>query len=144
MSSTIQAGKQPKETKMYVKLVRAISEAVQASGNDAQHEMIEDLQKLLPSGSGIDSGCKIDLVKSTKNKIKIDFGFHHMNESGTYDGWTDHTLTIEPCLSFGFSLKITGRNRNQIKDYLYETFDYVLNQEVEKTYKDARMFYKVA
>ena len=129
---------------MKVKLVRAISEAIQATNCERQWEMIEDLQKLLPSGSGIDSGCKIDLVKSTKNKIKIDFGYHHTNESGMYDGWTDHTVTIEPCLAFGFSLKISGRDRNQIKDYLYETFDYVLNQEFEKTYDEGRMFYKAA
>lgn len=127
---------------MNVKLIRAISEALQWVDSDFQQEMIEDLQKLLPSGSGIDSGCEIDLVKSTRNKIKIHFGFHHMNESGMYAGWTEHTLTVEPCLCFWFSMKISGRDRNQIKEYLYDTFEYALNQEVKKTYEDGRMFYK--
>ena len=65
-------------------------------------------------------------VKSTKtgrqkNKIVISFGFHHMDENGMYDGWTNHDLIIRPDFD-GFKIKITGRDRNCVKDYLYELF----------------------
>jgi hypothetical protein len=49
---------------------------------------------------------------------------------GYYDGWTDHTVKVYPDWS-GVRLNITGRNRNDIKDYLYETWDYALSQEID-------------
>ena len=45
-------------------------------------------RELLPSGSGVDNGCTINLSKSTPNKIVIQCDFHHMNENGYYDGWS--------------------------------------------------------
>lgn len=88
------------------------------------------LQSLLPNGSGIDEGCKIVIEKSSFNKVVISFGFHHMNEGGYYDGWTNHELIVKPEFD-GISLRITGKNRNQIKDYLYDLFDYTLTQTIE-------------
>src|SRR5580765_24295 len=62
----------------------------------ARHEStIEDLVKdFLPHGSGIDSGVKFDFDKSNGEKLIFYFGFHHMNEDGYYDGWTEHALTV--------------------------------------------------
>lgn len=75
----------------------------------------------LPSGSGLDNGVRIDLERSKPNKIVFHTEFHHLNENGYYDGWTTHRIVVTP--NFGrFNLKITGRNRNQIKDYLYDLF----------------------
>jgi hypothetical protein len=85
---------------------------------------------MLPSGSGIDSGTKIDLDKSHAEKIIFYFGFHHMDENGFYDGWTEHTLVVTPSFT-GINLRIGGRDRNQIKEYLYDTYDYALTCEVE-------------
>jgi len=82
-------------------------------------EFIQD--NCLPSGSGIDSGCEIDLVRSKPERIVISLGYHHMSEHGYYDGWTYHDVVITPSLQFGYNLRITGRDRNQIKDYLYDT-----------------------
>jgi hypothetical protein len=93
-------------------------------------ETIERETANLPSGSGIDSGVKFDFDASTPEKLVFLFGVHHMNESGMYDGWTDHSLIVTPSLQFGFHIRITGRDRNQVKDYLYETFQYALNEEV--------------
>jgi hypothetical protein len=53
-----------------------------------------------------------------------------MNDNGMYDGWTTHQVIVTPSLAFGFTLKITGRDRNQIKDYLSETYHYALEQHI--------------
>ena len=106
---------------------------------DAKHEAIQKheetifliIKEHLPSGSGIDAGVKIDLVKSNADKLVFEFGFHHMNDGGYYDGWTEHVLTVTPSLQSGLNLRISGKDRNQIKEYLYETFQYALTREVE-------------
>lgn len=92
-------------------------------------ETIEKETRNLPSGSGIDAGVKFDFDKSTAEKLVFHFGFHHMNDGGYYDGWNDYTLTVTPSLQFGFRAKITGANRNDIKDYLYEIFQHALAEE---------------
>src|SRR5882672_3309038 len=42
----------------------------------------------MPSGSGFDAGTILDLEKSTGEKLVFITSFHHMNEHGSYDGWT--------------------------------------------------------
>ena len=86
-------------------------------------DKIKTLEKQLPSGSGVDAGSSVNLKLSTSQKIVIDTAFHHMDGNGYYDGWTEHKVIITPCLKYGYSIRITGRNRNQIKDYLYDLFD---------------------
>lgn len=53
-----------------------------------------------------------------------------MNDAGMYDGWTEHVITILPSFS-GITISVSGSNRNDIKDYLAETFDYTLYQIVD-------------
>ena len=89
-------------------------------------------RNLLPSGSGIDNGTKIDLDASHAGKIVLTCGYHHMNDGGYYDGWTEHTITITPSFS-GINLRISGRNRNDIKDYLHDVFNFSLCRMVEYT-----------
>jgi hypothetical protein len=106
-----------------------------ASGNDewrCRHEaMIELLAKeYLPRGSGFDNGTTVDLEQSKPNKLVLQTAFHHMDENGYYDGWTDHTVTVTADLQFGFDLKLNGRNRNDINDYIGQTFTHVLDDEV--------------
>ena len=121
-----------------MKLYQAIAMKIGArlSGNDEwkerHEEAIRKLTNELPHGSGIDGENEIDLGKSTGEKIVIHTSFHHMNENGMYDGWTDHTLTVRPSLIHGFTMSISGPNRNDIKEYLYETFSYDLNREITK------------
>jgi hypothetical protein len=85
----------------------------------------------LPSGSGIDHGTRINLTKSSEDRIILMTAFHHMDEGGGYDGWTEHEVIITPSLAFGFHVRITGRNRNDIKSYLSETFQHALSQIAE-------------
>ncbi len=97
---------------------------------DKHTDRIEELVKEhMPSGSGFDSGTKLDLDLSEPNKLVFLTSFHHMAESGMYDGWTEHTVIVTPDLAFGFRLKITGRDRNQIKEYIRELFQNDLNAE---------------
>jgi hypothetical protein len=123
--------------KVYQQLASSVQARLncQVSGNaewfDKHGDTIEDIQKnRLPSGSGIDNGCQVDLDKSNGDKIVIHLGYHHMNENGFYDGWTEHTATITPSFD-GIDIKLSGRDRNDINDYLADvlyhslTADYV-------------------
>jgi hypothetical protein len=103
-----------------------------ASGNaewKLKHEdRIRELTKLLPSGSGLDNGCRLDLGASTGEKLVIETAFHHMDQHGYYDGWTEHTITVRASLISELDIHVSGRNRNEIKDYLAETFAWQLER----------------
>ena len=83
-----------------------------------------------PSGSGIDCGTKLDDT-ATPEKLVFSMSFHHMNDGGFYDGWTEHKITVKASLQFGFTLSISGRDRNQIKDYLSEIYNEWLGEEYQ-------------
>lgn len=90
-----------------------------------------NLQKLaaeLPSGSGLDNGTGIDVDASRPDKIVLLTAFHHMNEDGMYDGWTEHKITVKPSFVFGLDIAISGRDRNEIKEYLAQAFDHALSK----------------
>lgn len=83
-----------------------------------------------PSGSGWDRATELDWDASTPNHLVFVGSFHHMNDGGMYDGWTDHTIHARPSLFDGIDLRITGTNRNEIKDYLHDLFSDALKREV--------------
>ncbi len=85
----------------------------------------------MPSGSGFDNGTPINLEASNGEKLVFTTAYHHMNEGGYYDGWTEHTVTVTPSFMGGFSLKISGRDRNDIKDYIGESFRHSLTLDTE-------------
>lgn len=76
----------------------------------------------LPSGSGIDGGTSFAWEASTPDKLIFITSFHHMDEHGGYDGWTEHKVVVTPSLYFGYRMHITGKNRNDIKEYLHSVF----------------------
>lgn len=94
-------------------------------------EAIHVILSHFPSGSGFDTGTKIDLTRSTPEKLVFGVSFHHMNENGMYDGWTAHTVTVKASLLYGVMFVISGRNRDNIKDHITEIFSDVLEEEVE-------------
>lgn len=96
---------------------------------DRWREYLYNLEKLLPYGSGFDSGCELELEKSTPDKLVIKTSYHHLDDNGFYSGWTDHKVIVTPSLRFGFELRVTGKNKNQIKDYIVEEFYHVLSQD---------------
>lgn len=92
---------------------------------------IKHLLSLLPSGSGWDMGTRF-ASRSTRNRIVLYGSWHHMDENGFYCGWTDHKIIITPSLANGFNLRVTGKDRNDIKSYLHELFNHALRQLVDE------------
>lgn len=92
----------------------------------------------MPSGSGTDSGTRLDLEKSKENRLHFCTAFHHMSDSGMYDGWTHHDVIVTPHLAYGIDVKITGPNRNDIKNLIHEVFWHDLTQEVEPYAKEEK------
>ncbi len=127
------------------KLYQHLASAIQAQlncrthGNPewaARHEdaIVYMAKECLPSGGGIDNGVHVDLDRSTGDKIVLAFGYHHMDDGGCYDGWTEHMCIVTGDLQSEIALEITGRNRNDIKDYLYEVFSDALRTGYVHTY----------
>jgi hypothetical protein len=88
------------------------------------------VKEYMPSGGGIDNGTSL-YDKATDNRLVFGTMYHHMNEGGYYDGWTDHTVIVTPSLTGGIDLRITGRDRNDIKEYLHQVFFGALTEEIE-------------
>jgi hypothetical protein len=82
---------------------------------------------LLPSGSGVDCGTTVDLECSIGDRIVLHTSYHHMDDDGGYDGWTEHIITIRPSFLGNLTLSISGKNRNDIKEYLHDLYDTALN-----------------
>ena len=120
--------------KLYAEIVRTVNaiENCRKSGNtnwfDRHETTLAALLGFLPHGSGIDNGC--ELVSAKPDKLVIAFSFHHMNENGYYTHWSDYKLTLRPCLQFGTSSTISGRDVNGIKDYLHDEFHACLTSNV--------------
>ena len=93
----------------------------------------ELVAEYLPSGSGFDSATTLDLEMSSPDGNKLVFytSFHHMDEYGEYDGWTSHTVTVRPSFVHRLDIKISGRNRGDIKEYVHEAFYCALTQEID-------------
>lgn len=105
---------------------------VKEEWRDRWLEYRKELIALLPRGSGFDAGTKfVEFSKQGEWKktevIRFETSFHHMDEHG-YNGWSEHTVTVRPSFS-GIRISISGRDRNEIKDYIYEVFHDVLTSE---------------
>ena len=89
----------------------------------ARHEAkIGEILSTAPSGSGIDNGITLDLSRSTEERLVLCTSFHHMNEHGMYDGWTEHEVIVKGSLWSDIDVRVTGKDRNGIKDYLSDVF----------------------
>jgi len=123
--------------KRYQVLARALGAKARcdAAGNTEWSERWADRIKTcmddFPHGSGFDSGTTLDET-STPERLVFDTAFHHMDEAGGYDGWTEHQVIITPSLEMGWRMRITGRDRNGIKEYMGEMFAYTLDEEIEE------------
>lgn len=130
------AAKAPERVPLYVALARVLeAHARSQEGSEWRikhaHAARWLARNCLPSGSGWDNGTRVDWAATKPDHIVLFGSFRHMNENGMYDGWTDHTVIVRPSLSQGCYIRITGRNRNDIKSYLHEVFDFALRAMVD-------------
>lgn len=90
---------------------------------EGKHEqaILDLVKEHLPSGSGFDSGTNIELDECNDSQLVFSTSFHHMDEHGGYDGWTEHKVVVKPSFA-GIDIKVTGRDRNQIKEYIGDIF----------------------
>jgi hypothetical protein len=85
-------------------------------------------RNFLPSGSGFDSGTKVDLDHCETDKLVLTFGFHHMDAWGGYCGWSNHTVTITPSLVFEIELDFSSDedyNAQRQEDFEESKADYL-------------------
>lgn len=98
------------------------------------HHVEEELDRIqncyLPSGSGFDGGTQILLDECSGIKVAFQTAFHHMNGDGFYTGWTHHKVTVRASFT-GYDITINGRNLNNIKEYISDTFYHALNDPIE-------------
>lgn len=87
------------------------------------------VREYMPSGSGFDAGTELVIDVCDASTLVFKTAFHHMDEHGGYDGWSEHKVKVTAEFG-GFDIYVGGRDRNQIKDYIAETFHYALSQEV--------------
>lgn len=126
--------------KIYKKIAMVFSAYLNCANSDTHSEWedkhaekIESICKNeLPSGSGFDSGTVFNFDKSRKNRLVFQIDFHHMDDNGFYCGWSEHEAIVTPDLAFGFDLRITGRDRRFIKEYIADTLHYHLTREYEE------------
>jgi hypothetical protein len=105
------------------------------SGNMDWHlrhgeQLARIIRDCLPSGSGFDCGTTL-CEEECRDGERLVFSteFHHMDGHGGYDGWTQHKVTVYPSLVFGLDIRVSGRDRDGIKDYIVQCFHDALSAE---------------
>lgn len=88
--------------------------------------LIEKLENILPSGSGIDG--KWRFTEQKNGNILAHSSFHCMDEHGGYDGFADFTVIFKKNAPLAdFVLQFNGKvaqyknKRYMLRDYLEET-----------------------
>jgi len=127
---------------MKKELYKKIANALAARENCIDHgnhkwlaiweKRLEKYGRQLPSGSGIDRGTRIDIEKSSRNRIVLKSSFHCMDKFGYYTHWIDFRVVVTGSLLHGFDLNIRGPfgKEQTLKDYLYDVFNFALDEEV--------------
>lgn len=125
------------QSKLFSLIACRIQQAKGTFPNIAAERSQEEIERLvkefMPSGSGFDAGTTFDLDASNRLKMVFKTEFHHMNDNGMYDGWTQHSVIVTPHFG-GFDIRVTGRNRNDIKDYIGDAFESALSQMITHTW----------
>jgi hypothetical protein len=112
------------DIKILASTLQALKNCIEAGNKEwaeKHQESIDTILNNLPSGSGLDCGMILVPAECNPQKIVFYFSFHHMDEWGGYTEWTDHNLIITPVFG-SYDMRITGPNRNGIKEYLYDLF----------------------
>lgn len=119
--------------KVYEHIARALLHIEMTANEESRAEKMLLLEEWVrshgPSGSGIDTGTKLE--RSTSERIVLRCEFHHMNDAGYYTGWTSHTVIVKPSFCTGIEVSITGHDKNQIKEYLGDVYYQWLKEEID-------------
>ncbi len=119
--------------KVYQNIAIAFNVAWDSENADNVYAAEERIRKLvkwyLPNGNGFNAGCKL-LDESTPEKLVFNADFNHIGSNGVYVGWSEHKVIVKPCFALGFTIKVTGRDRNEVKSYIAETFTHLLDVNV--------------
>lgn len=107
--------------KVYEALAQAARGGFNKEWSVIMEEKIGTIMKGAPSGSGINQGTRIISEKCSREKLVFAVSFHHMTENGYYGGWTEHQVTVTHDL-IGLNIRITGKNRNGVKEYLTDVY----------------------
>ncbi|MBL1176659.1 hypothetical protein [Pantanalinema sp. GBBB05] len=129
-------------TPLYVKLARAV-QALQHLNNkdvaqpDLEHRWethLTELEALLPSGSGFDSGCVVNRERSRADRLVIVAPFHPMDQNGSYLSWRQYRVIITPSLTNYFDMEVTGKypkDADGVREYIADTFQAALTRETD-------------
>lgn len=104
-----------------------IRNAIDQDARDRWQDKLDAIMNTAPSGSGFDNGTTLESVDD--QKMVFNTGFHHMNEHGFYTGWTHHKVIVRPCFWSGIDIRVTGKDRRNIKEYIAEAFIHWLKEE---------------
>ena len=118
--------------KLYQKIARVVSQK-NKSLNEIEKELAL-LLVLLPNGNVIGLqrhnlstvSCIISL-KSTHKRIVIETAYWHP----IIRQCTDHQVIIKPSFEGGINIRVTGKNVNNVKEYLHDIFREALMKEYE-------------
>lgn len=111
--------------KLYQKIARVASQ--KNWGKRAKELAL--LKELLPNGNGFREreGLAVILLESTKKRIVIETTYWHKNNS---DEVTSHQVIITPSFEDEINIRITGKNEDNVKEYLHNIFREALMSEV--------------
>jgi hypothetical protein len=102
-----------------------------ASGNTEWevrwHDRLDKLVDYIPTWSGMT--LRLSGVEIKPDAIRYEVSYHHMNETGHYDGWTEHTVVVRPAFG-GIDVRISGRDRNDVKELIHETVRHAFTRHV--------------
>ena len=123
--------------KQYIRLAQEICayhhcrQTGHSQGMLLHEDNIDKLMHDAPHGSGFNNGTGINLDISHSERLELKTSYHHMNDNGMYVKWTCHNIIIKANLTNDFSIKVTGENYNNIKEYITDIFVDWLEQETE-------------
>lgn len=98
-------------------------------------ETIDRCLKLLPTGSGFDTGLWDLSEKSTPEKLILRSSYHAMLDNGMYDRWIDFMIVLTP--SFETEVKMSlqgnfGKKHQDLKEYFFDILQQVFKGEVNE------------
>lgn len=88
---------------------------------------LDKLVDHVPTWSGMP--LRLSGIEIKQDAIRYEVSYHHMNQTGHYDGWTEHTVTVRPAFG-GVVVRISNRDRNGVKDDIHEAVEYAFTRHV--------------